>query len=110
MPITRILAIGVTLMFAAALDIATSDSASAATRWCRMVMGKCFVMDKGDWVEIPLKSNQNLGVLGITGSTAEGSKPATRPNVAGSKRVAVGRSQHPNSGSRCFTYNGRVYC
>jgi hypothetical protein len=122
MPITRILALGVTLIFATALDIATSDSASAETllatsdsasaetRWCRMIMAKCFALDKGYWVEIPLKPNQNLGLLGITGRTAEGSQPTTRPTVAGSKRVAVGRSQHPNYGSRCFTYNGRVYC
>jgi len=36
--------------------------------------------------------------------TAPPSKPATQPAVVGS------RSQHPNSGSRCLTYNGREYC
>jgi hypothetical protein len=64
MPITRILALGVTLMFATALDIATSDSASAETRWCRIIMGKCFAMDKGDFVEIPVKPNAHLGLTG----------------------------------------------
>jgi hypothetical protein len=64
MPITRILALGVTLMFATARDIATSDSASADTRWCRIIMGKCFAMDKGDFVEIPVKPNAHLGLTG----------------------------------------------
>jgi hypothetical protein len=107
MPMTRTLALSVTLILAAALDMATSNFASAEVRWCRIVMGKCFAMDKPGWAEIPMKPNAGFG---LTGTAAQGSAPAARPIGAGNNARAFGRSRHANSASRCFTYNGRAYC
>jgi len=110
MSISRILALGLTLTLAHAFGIVTSDSARAETHWCRMVMAKCFTLERGSWVEVPLKPNQNLGLLGRTGPGAEGSQGITRAAVPAGNRVAASRSHHQNSGNRCFTYNGRTYC
>jgi hypothetical protein len=57
MPVTRILALGIALMLANILNIVTTHSWSAETLWCRMVMGRCFLTNKGDWVEVPIKPN-----------------------------------------------------
>lgn len=79
MSIPRTLVLIIAVIFANIFDIASSDSAGAETRWCRIIMGKCFVMDKGDWVELPMKPNASFGITGTN------SKPATRPAVGRSK-------------------------